>query len=242
MLGLLLVHTAIATPCEVLLDVIPHQQQGPRCLIAATATAVSARGGTIDRDILSKTVPLKGGTDDPIALRTELASQGWDTLLFTGPPESVARLVEAGFAPVMMLNEADEKHAVTVVGVRRLQAPDGRCLGPVADLAIVDPKSAATRWLPAADAARAQWAEQLLISFEPTAWGALDDAGFQLGVAVAADRRTRAEALVVEAQATNQPSAKTLELLERAVSTDPSWDRARNLRNQQQKALFDPPP
>lgn len=242
MLGLLLIHAAIATPCEVVLDVRPHRQQGTRCLLAATATAVSARGGVIDRDLLMKTVPQRGGTDDPIALRSALVAQGWDSLLFTGPPESAARLVEAGFAPIMMLNQDDEKHAVTVIGVRRLQAPDGRCLGPVADLAIVDPKTTETLWLTAANATRTQWAEQLMVSFEPTAWGSLDDAGFPLAVAVAADRRARAETLVAQALATDQPSARTLELLERAVSTDPSWERARTLRNQQQKSLFDPPP
>jgi hypothetical protein len=233
---------AAAAPCEVALDARPVKQRGGRCLAAASATALSARGGTLDPAALARAIPLGRAGEDPFDLQEALKPQGWDTLVFQGSTEQAARLVEAGFSPVMLVDEDGTPHAVAVVGVRRVQAPDGRCVGAAADLAIVDPRVGALRWTPAADLARQQHAERMLVSFEPTAWSALDDAGFPLGAATRADRRYRASSLMARARARPSPDAGSVALLERAVAADPAWSEPRDLLEVHRQALLDPPP
>jgi hypothetical protein len=220
---------ALATPCEQVLDVAPRRQVGKRCLVAATQTALSARGEHPDGAALSKQVAMGPEGEDTFDLQEALRPAGWDTLVFTGAPEDAARLIEAGFSPVLLLDEPAGPHAVAVVGVRRVQAPDGRCIGPVADLAMVDPRTAETTWLPAADVARRQWRERMLVSFEPTAWAALDDAGFPLATKTAQDRRFRARMLLDRAALAETSAGDRVELIRRASVTDPAWEEPRRL-------------
>lgn len=238
----LMISVAAAAPCEVILDVRPVRQHGGRCLAAASAAALSARGASLDPREMAAELPMDGDGEDPFDLQEALKPRGWDTLVFEGSPEQGARLVEAGFSPVVLVDEAGTPHAVAVVGVRRVQAPDGRCVGAAADLAIADPRTGSIAWMGAADLARKQHSERMLVSFEPTAWSALDDAGFALEGATRQDRRYRSESLMRRAQARPSPDAESVALLKRAVSTDPAWRVPRALLDVHKQALVDPPP
>lgn len=238
----LMLSVAAAAPCEVMLDVRPVRQHGGRCLAAASASALSARGATLDPQGMAGELPLGPAGEDPFDLQEALKPRGWDTLVFEGSPEQGARLVEAGFAPVVLVDEAGTPHAVAVVGVRRVQAPDGRCVGAAADLAIADPRTGGVAWVGVADLVRQQHSERMLVSFEPTAWSALDDAGFTLEGATRQDRRYRAGALVLRAKARPAPDAESVALLQRAVAADPAWPVPRALLDVHRQALVDPPP
>lgn len=229
MLAFLLSAAALATPCEHVLEVAPRKQSGKRCLVAATQTALSARGEHPDGRAVSRDVSMGPDGEDTFDLQAALKPAGWDTLVFKGAPEDAARLVEAGFSPVVLVDEASAPHALAVIGVRRVQAPDGRCIGPVADLALIDPRTATVSWLPSSDLARQQWKERMLVSFEPTAWSALDDAGFPLRAKTAQDRRFRARTMLDRAMADGVSMDDREALIRRAAATDPTWAEPRRL-------------
>jgi len=238
----LVLSVAAAAPCEVMLDARPVRQHGGRCLAAASAAALSARGATLDPAEMADDLPLGKLGEDPYDLQEALRPRGWDTLVFEGSPEHGARLVEAGFSPVLLVDEAGTPHAVAVVGVRRVQAPDSRCVGAPAALALADPRTGSVAWVSASELKRQQYRTRMLVSFEPTAWSALDDAGFPLEGATRQDRRYRSESLMRRATERPSPDAQSVALLERAVATDPAWPVPRALLDVHKHALVDPPP
>ena len=63
---------------------------------------------------------------DPFDIQQASRDVGVDALVFTGPPEAAARLVEAGFAPVAFVNRpGNTRHAVTITGAERKRAEKG---------------------------------------------------------------------------------------------------------------------
>lgn len=237
-----LVSLALAAPCEATLDARPVPQAGGRCLAAAAATAISARGGRIDPRELAPQLPLSRNGEDPYDLQVALQPLGWDTLVFEGSMDQGARLLEAGFAPVMFVADSGTPHAVTIAGVRRRPTPDGRCLGAVEQVGIIDPRKGTLDWTSATDLVRHGDGSRMLVSFETTARSTLDDAGFDLRAATRADRRYRAESLIARAEARREPDAESIALLERAAAADPTWPEPRRLLAIHRQALLDPPP
>lgn len=238
----LMVGVAVAAPCETTLDVKPVRQHGTHRIEAASVAALSARGAMLDPRELAGSRPREAPTEGPFELQQALKLQGWDTLVFEGTPDEGARLIEAGFAPVAILEAAQSSHVLTLMGVRRMQAPDGRCVGAAMELATMDPRTGQTGWISASELARQQRGARMLVSFEPTAWSALDDAGFDVGTATREDRRYRASALMAKARRRPAPDEESIALLERAVAADPAWSVPRDLLDVHRQALLDPPP
>lgn len=233
---------AFAAPCETTLDVTPVRQHGAHRIETASAAALSARGVKLDPRELARSLPKAGPTEDAFELQQALKLRGWDTLVFEGTPDEGARLIEAGFAPVAILDAAPEFHVLTLMGVRRMQAPDGRCVGAAMELAALDPKTGLVAWMGASEIARPPYEARMLVSFEPTAWSALDDAGFDVGTATREDRRHRASALMAKARRRPAPDEESIALLEQAVAADPAWSVPRDLLDVHRQALLDPPP
>ena len=111
---------------------------GPRRLTAATATALSAQPDAPTESTLARSVASPQTASTPSTCSRRSAT-GWDSLT-TGPPEAAARLVEAGFAPVAMVDLGrGRKHAVTVTGAER-SPHDGTRTTALARLQTIDPR------------------------------------------------------------------------------------------------------
>lgn len=217
--------TEAAPACEVRLTVAPVLQTGPLCVAASTVTAMSARGEAPSlRDLARSVVVHKDGVD-LYDLQRELATRGWGSLVFTGPPEAGARLVEARHAPVVFVHGPSGRHAWTLVGVRRAVSAEG--CGSLTGLQVVDPTDASQRWVSPDDLVRAQDGEQWLVAFPEAARDTLDDARFPVAAAEAVDRRFRAGALVRMASSHPPSAPDARHLLEQAVAVDPTSEEAR---------------
>lgn len=238
----LLLGVAVATPCEMLLGFEPVPQRGGRCLSAAVAMSLSSRGRGLNPVELEKGLPVGAHGEEPYDLQVELKERGWQSLVFEGALEQGAQLVEAGYSPVAFLDEKGIPHAVTVVGVRRQPSPDGRCLGTLDQLAIVDPRAGTVEWRSASAMETAAYGRRMLVAYLPASSGSLDDAGFPVAQAMRSDRRFRAQTLVTRAQARAAPDETSIQLLEAAVAADPTWAVARQLLHDYRSALLDPPP
>ncbi len=214
------------------------QPTGPRCLTAATATALSPHPDAPTESALARSVRITPDGIDPFDLQQALTPLGWDSLVFTGPPEAAARLVEAGFAPVAMVDLGrGRKHAVTVTGAERVPAADGTCTTALARLQTLDPRDGTPRWETAQDFSKRQWAQQLVVAYRPDDAERLDDAGFPTDAARAVNARFRAEGYLRRAQAHPSPNAQSVRLLELAVAADPAWAPARQALDTHRAAL-----
>ena len=85
-------------PCERTLEATPVVQSGPLCVAAAALQAMSARAGSPEnagnattplRD-LARSVVVRPDGVDLYDLQRELRVRGWESLVFTGPPEAGA--------------------------------------------------------------------------------------------------------------------------------------------------------
>ena len=227
-----------AEPCTTHLPATPHRQpDGPRCLAAAAATALSTWEGAPDARAIARAVQVLPDGIDPFDLQRAVQALGWNSLVFTGPPEAAARLIEAGFATVAFVDEVgSRRHAITVTGARRVAGEDGRCTTALAALQVYDPRTDVTRWQSAKAFAARQSVEQLIVFFRPEEREQLDDAGFPLPPAEAVDRRFRSQALVHRAQAHQAPNTQSIRLLQQAVEADPSYEKAQVNLAQHQRA------
>lgn len=227
-----------ATPpeaCGRALEATPVVQAGPLCVAAAALQAMSARAGssgvagnatTTLRD-LARSVVVRPEGVDLYDLQRELRVRGWESLVFTGPPEAGARLVEAGHAPVAMVRDARGRHAVTLVGTRRAivaNSPDAAAptCGEVHAVELLDPRSGSRSWVDVAQFSAAQDAEQWVVVFPAGTLDTLDDARFPTPIAQAVDRRFRAGALVRAARAFPPGHVDGARLIEEAVRVDPT--------------------
>jgi hypothetical protein len=222
-------------PCERTLDATPVVQSGPLCVAAAALQAMYARAGSPEnagnattplRD-LARSVVVRPEGVDLYDLQRELRVRGWESLVFTGPPEAGARLVEAGHAPVAMVRDARGRHAVTMVGVRRAAAAKeahgttARC-GEVQSVEVLDPRDGSRAWRDEPQFITAQDAEQWVVVFPTGTLDTLDDARFPTPIAQAVDRRFRAGALVRAARAFPPGHVDAARLIEEAARVDPT--------------------
>jgi len=221
---------ALAGPCRTVLTPTLHAQpDGPRCLTGAVATAMSLTAAEPTPTELARRVKVTPQGIDPFDAQRASHELGVESLVFTGPPEAAARLVEAGFAPVAFVNRpANTRHAVTVTGAERGITADGKCTTALTAIEVFDPLTNVRTWQSAQAFAARQSAEQLMVFFDPDQRPRLDDAGFPLAAAESVDRRFRAQGWLRKANAHPTPNAQSIRLLERAVGADPSWQQARS--------------
>ena len=166
---------------------------------------------------------------DPFDVQQASLDVGVDALVFTGPPEAAARLVEAGFAPVAFVDRpGNTRHAVTVTGAERGRASDGECSTALVAVELFDPLTDRRTWMPAQAFADRQSGQQLMVFFDPDQRKRLGASGFPLVAAEAVDRRFRAQGWLNRARSHPRPNAQSVRLLERAVAADPEWAAAQD--------------
>jgi len=223
--------TVAAAECSTVvlpLRLTERQAAGPRCLTAATAIALSVQSDAPTEPALARSVRITPDGIDAFDLQQSLRPMGWDSLVFTGPPEAAARLLEAGFAPVALVDlGSGRKHAVAVTGAARVPNADGTCSTALARLQTIDPRDGIPHWETAQAFADRQWAQQLLVVYRPDHAERLDDAGFPVAAAKAVNARFQAEGWLRRAEAHPTPNVQSVRLLEQAVAADPGWAPAR---------------
>jgi hypothetical protein len=210
------------------------------CVPTAAWAAASSRDSLGSLAAFARDLVIAADGADLFDLQRALADHGYDSLVFTGPPEAGARLVEAGFAPVAFVSRGAARHAVVLQGIRRERAAGGAC-GAVASVDVMDPADGAKHSLTAAEFAAQQSAEQWLVVFGRNERAALAAKGFPLAAAEAVNRRFRAGALLRRAQAHGAPTADALSLLDAAIAEDPTWNEPRDQRARWTR-LPSPPP
>lgn len=230
MLLLSLVASALAGPCTTVLAPTAHPQpDGPRCLAGAAATAMSLTAAAPTPADLARRVKVTPQGIDPFDVQQASRELGVDALVFTGPPEAAARLVEAGFAPVAFVDRpGNTRHAVTVTGAERRRAENGLCSTALLALELFDPLTNRRNWLAAKAFAERQSAQQLMVFFDPDQRDNLNDNGFPVAAAESVDRRFRAQGWLNRANAHPAPNPQSVRLLERAVAADPDWQPAQD--------------
>lgn len=184
------------------------------CLPTALWASLLPHGGQGDARDLSRAVAFSTGGADTFDLQRELAARGFDSLVFTGPPEVGARLVEAGFAPVAFVKRGAARHAVVVHGVTRARAGDA--CGALETLTAMDPDGGRTVERTARDFAAWQSEAQWIVAFRPGDRARLASHGFPLMAAEAENRAWRARALELRARAHGEDNAQARGLLEAA--------------------------
>lgn len=176
---------------------------------------------------LAREVKVTPAGIDPFDIQLASEALGAQSLVFTGPPEAAARLVEAGFAPVALVTRSgNARHAVTITGAERGVDETGQCSTALKALQVYDPLTDRRSWLTAQAFAKLQSAQQLMVFFDAAARDALDDRGFPVDAAAKVDRRFRAQGWLNRAKAHAAPNAQSIRLLERAVASDPEWAHA----------------
>jgi hypothetical protein len=227
--------------CETQLPHKPYKQpNGPRCLAAAAATVLSGQGATLNPTEIARLVPVWPDGIDAFDLQQNLKKRGWESLVFTGPAESAARLVEAGFGVVSMVRDGRGKHAVAVVGSKRTVNSEGRCGSDLAALRIFNPRLNKHSWRTTEDFEAAQFAQQHIVFFRAEQRSQLTKAGFPIKAAEKVDRRFRASALIRRARKHGEINKQALRLAEMAVAADPEWDQAVELLARFRQALTRP--
>ncbi len=225
LIGLVL---ASSPGCPVVtLDVIAQEQSGPTCVVAASVTAISARDQAPTVRELARNLPIWPDGVHAYDLVVELKRRGWQSLVFTGPPEAAARLVEAGFAPMVMMKRGKGRHAVAVTGSQRGESATGSCGTALRSLQVTDPRKRGPYWLSAKTFAARQSEAQMVVSFRPHERALLSKAGFPVAVAERVDRRFRSTSLLRKAKKHPQPNGQMLTLLREALTIDPCHDAAR---------------
>ena len=174
------------------LKTVSHQQSGPTCMVAAACTAISARHTPPAQRDLARNLPMYPDGVHAYDLVVELERRGWRGLVFTGPPEAAARLVEAGFAVLAMVKDRRGRHAVTVTGRKRVAAHKG-CSTALKALQLSDSRTGKTRWVSAQAFKASQSSQQLMVIYRPNERQRLGAAGFPVAVAQKIDRRFRAQ-------------------------------------------------
>ena len=171
---------------------------------------------------LARTLPVYPDGIDWYDLAVALEAKGFGVKLSTGPPEAMARLVEAGFPLVALTTRGKGVHALSVHGVERTELA-GRCDGEVARLLVMDPRHGKSRWVTREALAKAQSEARLLLIYRPSDAARLASKGFPLALAERVDRRLRAQALLKRALEHSPTNTQALALLKRASAHDPCW-------------------
>jgi hypothetical protein len=210
------------------LSVTAQRQNGPTCLVAAAMTAISARGGFPTLDSVVRRVPVWPDGVHAYDLSIELERRGWESLVFTGPPEIAARVVEAGFAPVAMIGRGRGRHAVTVTGVERGSTETGACGTALHRLRLTDPTSSQPKWVSAKAFAAMQSEGQMQVFFRPTERSLVAKNGFPMAVAQRFDRRFRATTLYRRSEKHEGTNPQRVKMLRAALAHDSCFEAARS--------------
>jgi hypothetical protein len=195
--------------------------------VAAGITAVSARGEILDLAAVARHVPVWPDGVHAYDLAMELARRGWESLVFTGPPEIAARVVEAGFAPVAMVGAGGARHAVTITGIERGATASGACGTALRRLRLSDPTTRQPKWVTAQAFAAMQSEGQMQVFFRPDERPLLGQRGFPLAIAQRFDRRFRATTLFRRSQKHGRTNPQRVKMLRAALVHDPCYEPAR---------------
>lgn len=217
---------------------VSEQPNGPRCLLGAAATAMSIQLAAPSAIELGRKVRIMPSGIDPFDLQMTVQDLQHESLVFTGPPEAAARLVEAHFAPIAFIQHpGGDRHAVTITGAKRRVLINGTCGSALTSLRIFDPQTGAHKWQSAKSFADIQSEAQMMVFFDRQSRDKLDDAGFPIAAAEAVDRRFRAQGWVRRALAHPAPNQQSIRLLERAAKADPEWSEPAKLLAEHKAAL-----
>ena len=201
----------------VILDTSVAEQRGPTCLIAAAVTGLAAQGHRLDSTLISRETAVFPDGVHPYDIAITLNQKGFSGLLFTGPPEAAARLVEAGFAPIMLLKSPTGRHAVAITGSQR-EAGENGCSNTLSKLRVSDSRDGRHRWVIASGLSAQQSRGQLLVFYAPESRAKLSAEGFPLKTAQAIDAQYRAEVLYRRALKHATPNTQQKVLLEDALN------------------------
>jgi len=194
---------------------------GPRCLPAATMTSISHHTPISDREFYRQLPIYKDGVDTYDIQNLLYSQYNLDSLTFTAPPEGAIRLLKAGFPTVAMTHKRNQKHAVTIAGLKYVEQ-NGECTDTVKSLGIIDPNVGNLQWVPLEQFASMQYAQQMLVVFAPSDKEKLDDAGFPTHIAEQVDKRFRSNALIKRAESHGEVNAQAAILIQQAFAIDPS--------------------
>ena len=194
-------------------------------MVAAARVVISSYEPPPAHRDLSRALPIWPDGVHAFDLARELERRGWGALIFTGPPEAIARLVEAGFGVIAMVTSERGRHSVAVTGAERLPDPKqpDQCGRALYRLLINDPNQSRAEWVTARDFVDRQSEQQAMVIFKPEQRVKLGDKGFPLSVATRVDRRFRAQTLYERALKHMKPNLQQRSLLMNAVEFDPCF-------------------
>ena len=226
-----------------LLNASFYPQQGPTCMVAAARMVISAHEPPPAHRALSRTLPIWPDGVHAYDLVTELERRGWEALIFTGPPEAIARLVEAGFGVIAMVKSSAGRHSVAITGVQRLADPEHpkTCGRALHKLWVSDPNQAQARWETARAFEARQSEQQAIVIYRPEQSDQLGARGFPTAVARRLDRRFRAQTLYERALRHERPNLQQRTLLIKAVTLDPCYPPPRQRLRQIERQLKQAP-
>ena len=207
--------------CSIVLSLIAEISTGPRCLPAATITSISHHTQISAKEFYRQLPIYKDGVDTYDIQSLLAAEYNLESLTFTAPPEGAIRLLKAGYPTIVMTNKGNQKHAVTVAGLKYVEQ-DGHCTDGVAALGVIDPNVGKLEWVSVEQLASMQYAQQMLVIFPSSEKDKLDDTGFPTSLAEQVDRRFRSNALLKRAAAHGELNQQAQSLIEEARAVDPS--------------------
>ena len=224
-----MIHLVLTYCIATILASTHHVQKGPTCLIASSQTAISVQGTAPTFKDLSRHVPILPTGIHAYDLAVELKKRQWESLIFTGPPEAIARLIEAGFAVVAFIYKNGNRHSVAITGVKRVASSTqaNQCGRAVHKLLMHDPNQAKPLWITAKSFAKIQSNQQLMVFYHPKDLSKLSAAGFPTRIAQKVDRRFRADTLLKRAKRHSKANKQQLFLLKRALKYDPCFQPVR---------------
>lgn len=200
-------------------------------MVAAARMVISAHEPPPSHRQLSRALPIYPNGVHAYDLMRELERRGWSALHFTGPPEAIARLVEAGFGVIAMVTSKRGRHSVAVTGAERLPdvAEPNQCGRALYRLLINDPNHSKAEWITARDFAAQQSGQQAMVIFKPESRGTLSAKRFPLEVAARIDRRFRAQTLYERSLLHPQPNSQQRAMLLSAIKQDPCYAPPREM-------------
>ena len=207
-----------------------YPQTGPTCMVAAARMVISVHEAPPSHRELSRSLPIWSDGVHAYDLITELEHRGWSALVFTGPPEAIARLIEAGFGVIAFIKSPQGRHSVAVTGVERAPDPQNptQCGRALYKLLVSDPNQAHTQWITAQAFKERQSEQQAIVIFKPDQREKLGAHGFPTHIAQRLDRRFRSQTLHERARKHKRPNLQQRTLLIKSVTLDPCYPPPRH--------------
>ena len=174
-----------------------YTQKGPTCMVAAARMVISGFEIPPSQNDLSRSIPIWPDGIYAFDLAQELEKRGWSVLIFAGPPEAIARLIEAGYSAIAMIKSVQGRHSVAVTGAERLSNPKNQtqCSSALYRLLVNDPNESKAKWITAREFEASESDQQAIVIFKPDDYVKLSANGFPIEIAKKVDRRFRAQTL-----------------------------------------------